>query len=476
MPSHDAMPRLSLRSLYDQLPIGIQEVLVYAAGWRSYRRRFGARFERVLGELERSDMRSEDAVRDDQDRRVREIVRWAADTVPYYQDLFREQGIDPASIRGVGDLPKLPILAKEVLRDRPQDLRSRAIPDADAVPGHSSGSTGTALALLHTADALAWEYAVVWRQRGWFGLRLHDRYAAFGGQTVVPFSQARPPFWRNDRARSRVLFSIYHLTPEHLAAYAEELRRPGYRFWQGYPSALALVCGWLVDEGIELGDAAPRAVFPSSESLLDFHRQAIAAATGATIADRYGHSELAVSALQCPAGSYHVDTEFCAIEIDPHEETDDGVRGEVIATGFANRAMPLLRYRTGDVATLPKQRSCPCGRARPILEQIDGRIEDFVVTPDGRRIGRMDHLFKDTREIREAQIYQPSPERLVVRLVPRPGFDERAKRSLELEFRRRVGDAIDIEFERVDAIPRLPSGKLRAVVSDVPAGRLGTPR
>lgn len=448
-------------------------MLVFAAGWRSYRRRFGARFERILEELERSDHRSAGEIRADQDRRLREIVRWAADTVPHYQQCFREAGVEPVAIHGVDDLARLPMLPKQVLRDRPEDLRSRGVPDAEVVPGHSSGSTGTALELFHTADALAWEYAVVWRQRGWFGLRLHDRYAAFGGQTVVPFGQGRPPFWRHDRARGRVLFSIYHLTPANLPDYARELGRSGYRFWQGYPSALALLCEWLLEHGVALGEAAPRAVFTSSETLLDFHRQAIATATGAPVADRYGHSELAVSALQCPAGSYHVDTEFCAVEIDPHEETEDWVRGEVIATGFANRAMPLLRYRTGDIATLRKRADCPCGRARPILEQIDGRLEDYVVTPDGRRIGRMDHLFKDTREIREAQIVQLAADRLVVRLVPGPGYGPDVEHAIEGDFRRRVGEGIEIRFERVDAIPRLPSGKFRAVVSELPEGRLG---
>ncbi len=97
------------------------------------------------------------------------------------------------------------------------------------------------------------------------------------------------------------------------------------------------------------------------------------------------------------------------LEIEPHEEgPEDWVRGEVIATGFANRAMPLFRYRTGDVATLRKHAGCSCGRSRPIIEELDGRIEDYVVTPDGRRIGRMDHVFKDALLVKEAQILQSS--------------------------------------------------------------------
>jgi phenylacetate-CoA ligase len=178
--------------------------------------------------------------------------------------------------------------------------------------------------------------------------------------------------------------------------------------------------------------------------------------------------------LTCPEGRYHVDTEFCVVEIDAREETPEGMRGEILATGFANRAMPLLRYRTGDIATLRDGETvCSCGRSRPVLEGIDGRLEDYVVTPDGRRIGRMDHVFKDALAVREAQILQPSIDRLVIRLVPRPDFDETARWALEREIRDRLGDRMVLEFELTDAIPRLPNGKFRAVVSEVTGGSLG---
>lgn len=461
------------RRLYGRLPIAVQNALVSWEGARAYRRRFGAPFRAALADLEGRDRADQAAVREDQDRRLREIVRWAAATVPHHRELFRREGVDPASIRGVEDLPRLPPLPRSVLRERPDALVSEGVPARERLPGRTSGSTGSALALVHTREALGYEYAATWRQRGWHGLRLGDRYAVFGGQVVVPLAQSRPPFWRFDRPRGRVLFSLYHMTPEHLDAYAAELARPGYRFWQGYPSSIALVAEHLLGRDIRLGAAAPAAIFTSSETLLPAQRERIEKATGAPVADRYAHSELAVSASECPEGGLHVDTEMCAIEIDPHEETDEWVRGEVLATGFANRAMPLLRYRTGDVATLRKGARCPCGRARPLLEAVDGRIEDYVVTPDGRRIGRMDHVFKDALRVKEAQIRQTERDRLRVLLVPRPGFGEADLRALEGELRARLGGAMRIDFEPVDAIPRQPNGKFRGVVSELREGRVG---
>lgn len=454
------------------MPIALQDALVSWEGARAFRKRLGAPFRAALADLERRDRATAEAVHEDQDRRLREIVAWAAATVPYYRECFRREGIDPASIRGVQDLVRIPPLPKGTLREQRNALLSEGVPARERIAGHTSGSTGSALALVLTREALGLEYAAAWRQRGWHGLRLGDRYAAFGGQQVVPLAQSRPPFWRFDRPRGRVLFSLYHMTPQHLDAYTAELARPGYRFWQGYPSSIALLAGHLIERGGALGEAAPVAVFTSSETLSSAQRARIEKATGSRVADRYAHSELAVSASECPEGGLHVDTELCAVEIDPHEEADGWVRGEILATGFANRAMPLLRYRTGDVATLRKGARCPCGRERPLLEAIDGRVEDYVVTPDGRRIGRLDHVFKDALSVKEAQIRQTESDRLHVLLVPLRGFDEAARRHVESELRARLGASIRIDLELVEAIPRQPNGKFRAVVSELHTGRL----
>lgn len=465
------MARLS-QSLYNHLPLSLQDLVVSAAGVRVLRQRYGQPFQRSLAALQRSDFADKDAVREDQDQRLRATIDWAVRTVPYYRELFRSEGIDPASIRGVEDLPRIPTLSKTMVRERAHALRSEGVPRRRVIPAHTSGTTGTALQLIHTRESMGWEYAVILRQRSWFGLALRDRFATFGGQTVVPLQQKVPPYWRYDRAGGRTMFSLYHMSSKTASHYARELHNPVYKFWQGYPSSMGLICQHLDEVGVELGDAAPVAVFSSSETLLDFHRNLISQVTGAPIADRYGDAEFCVSALQCPEGRYHVDTEFCVVEIDAHEETDDFVRGEVIATGFANRAMPFIRYRTGDVATLLKKERCPCGRSRPILEKIDGRIEDYVVTPDGRRVGRLDHVFKDAHEVREAQIVQMDRGTLTVRIVPGASYGSDAEARIDAEFRSRLGDSIEIRYELHDSLPREPNGKFRAVLSALPEGSL----
>ena len=461
------MARSTLQRIYDALPGTAQDLVLRVAGVRSYRLRFGADFRRALGELGALDGASADAIASDQERRLRQTVSHAAATVPYYRELFRREGIDPDSIRHIEDLAQIPPLEKETVRMRLADLVSETMPSRERIAGHTSGTSGTPLTIIQTRRALGYEYAAAWRQRGWHGCGLGDRFAAFGGQKIVPVDQEDPPFWRFEPARNRMIFSLYHMKPENFQVYASELAKPGYRFWQGYPSSIAWIASQILSEEIQLGRAAPPAVFTSSETLLANQRAAIVSATGAVVADRYANSELCISITQHPDGVYRVDTEVGAVEIDPQERGDGWVRGEILATGFSNLGMPFLRYRTGDVATLRTDPPESVSQGRPVIEAIDGRVEDYVVTPDGRRVGRMDHAFKNARALRELQILQKTPESILLRVVPAEGFDARARGEIESSLRSRLGHQIRIDFEIVDAIAREPNGKFRAVISQV---------
>ncbi len=124
-------------------------------------------------------------------------------------------------------------------------------------------------------------------------------------------------------------------------------------------------------------------------------------------------------------------------------------------TGLSNRATPLIRYRIGDIGTRRKG-PCPCGRGGDAFLSVDGRVEDYVVTPDGRIVGRLDHVFKDLNDIAEAQIVQTAKDRIVVSVVPLPGYSEASERALLRELHARLG------HEMADARgPREPRSRAR---------------
>jgi phenylacetate-CoA ligase len=455
--------------LYNSLPIPAQNLACTVAGWRRARERFTPHFHRTLREWQSSQERPRADLRAIQRRRLATLVDRARRFVPHYRGL---RPLDPGLGRAdpeeaiTGILASIPVLEKQQYRDAPESFIAEDIPRSRLKRGRTSGTTGTALPLWYTSEAFAEEFAMLWRLRIRAGVTLDSPHMTFGGQVIVPVGQTRPPFWRTNHWQHQKLFSLYHMAPRYLDAYVEEIHRTEVHYAQGYPSSLHLIARAMLDRGRPLPRGKLRAVFTSSESLLTFQRADIEAAFGAPIRDRYGASELAVSMGECEQGRLHVDMEFGIVEVEIEEETADWVRGPLLVTGLSNDATPFLRYRIGDVGTLART-PCPCGLESDSFLDVDGRIEDYVVMPDGRRVGRLDHIFKDQRDIAEAQILQDTVDEIEFRIVPGKDYDDSSQLSLMKEIRERLGDEIEVRVSLVDSIPREVNGKFRAVKSRV---------
>lgn len=455
-------------AVYAAMPIPLQNLACTFAGWRRARARFTPHFHRRLLEWEQSGRSSNERLLEIQQARLAVLLGRARRYVPHYSKLaLPEPKLDPDPRRGIETmLAGIPVLEKADYRNAPESFIASDLTPDRLLEGKTSGTTGSALPLWYTSEALAEEYASVWRLRRSVGVDLHDPHFSFGGQLLVPMAQSRPPYWRKNAWSGQTLFSLYHMTRANLPHYIDALHALPAVYVQGYPSSLHLLGRAMLEAGRPLPAGKLRAIFTSSESLLAFHRETIERAFGASIYDRYGTSELAVSMTACREGRLHVDMEFGIVEVEVEEETDDFVRGSLLVTGFANDATPFIRYRIGDVGTRSK-RACACGRPGDVFLDVDGRIEDYVVTPDGRWIGRLDHIFKDQLDVAEAQIVQADASALEVRIVPRASFDARAEAGLLKEIRSRVGDQIRIEIVRLQEIPREANGKFRAVKSAV---------
>jgi phenylacetate-CoA ligase len=459
--------------IYEALPVFAQNFANSVAGYWVARTRFSEEFHRTLAAWEGSVSGPLLHLRAEQRERLDHVVRHAREHVPFYR------GIPPPSQKYDPDeaisttLAGIRPLDKAVYRERWREFLAVNVPAHRRVRVSTSGTTGTALRLFATPERIAESFAAVWRQRRAFGANVEDPNLTFNGRMIVPFRQRRPPFWRRNAYAGQTLFSVYHMSPANMPAYVDAVHETPARYAQGYPSALHLVARALLAAGRPLPKGRLVAVFTSSESLLEFQRDVIEEAFGAPVRDHYACSELAVSMGACAQGRLHVDMEYCIVEVEPVEETEEWVRGPLLVTGLGNEALPFLRYRIGDVGTRAKK-TCPCGRPGDSFLAIEGRIEDYVATPDGRLVGRLDHVFKQQTAVAEAQIVQDRPDRIRVFVVRSRHWREASEGALIQEIRKRLGDEIAIAIECVDAIPREPNGKFRAVKSYL--GNLGSGR
>ena len=458
---------MKAEEIYRRLPVGLQNAACSLEGLRIRRSRYNRDF---WARLQRAELRATQTHREVEafrDTQLAEFVNHAATTVPYYRELFARIGAEPGDIRKLDDLALLPVLTKAQVQADATKFLSDAVPVAQRVSCHTSGTTGAGLEFFSTADAEREQYAMWWRYLHWHGLEFGTWCAYFGGRSVVPVGQRTPPFWRTSLPLNMVLFSGYHTSPENLDLYLRKLRDARPPWLHGYPSQLTLIATHLLETKFDLG-YRPRWITIGAESLLGHQRKLIRDAFGVDPIQHYGMAEAVGNISQCPQGQLHVDEDYAAVEFLP--AGDDGLC-KIVGTNFSNRATPLLRYELGDHVSVSSA-GCDCGRPGRVVEYIDGRKEAYIELANGVRFGRLDHIFKDLVNVREAQIRQTVVGAIEVLVVKGAGFGDGDEARLLREFRSRLGDELQITVRYVDRIDRTGAGKLRFVVSELQHNRV----
>jgi len=386
--------------------------------------------------------------------------------VPYYRrqwELRRRNG-DHSSVEVLANWP---VLSKDILRQQPRAFVADSVNLSSQIVEHTSGTTGKPLTLWMSKYAVRQWYALFEaRWRGWYGLSRYDRWGILGGQMVTPFTQNKPPYWVWNAGLNQLYLSSYHLAPKNIEIYLGAIKRHRLIYLLGYASSLYSLAQLALEQNLNI--PVLQAIISNAEPLYTHQREVISRAFGCPVYDTYGLSENVCAASECAEGNLHLWPEVGIYEIlrdDADVPTNEGEVGRLVCTGLLNSTMPLIRYEVGDRAAISTS-SCDCGRSMPILKQIDGRIDDTVLTKDGRRVGRLDPVFKADMPIRDAQIIQDALDHLCLKIVPAPGYSSRIGEDIIHRVRDRVGD-VQIKIEIVDSMPRSGNGKFQAVVSKI---------
>ena len=453
------------QKVYYSMPVPVQNMLVSAYGYYLRRRRRGSTYNALRARIEQGSRWSRAEVAAYQADALQRILQLGVEAVPYYRERWRKAGIRPGDVRSTEDLVRLPVLPKDDVRRRVWEMPVRGA--RVYWTNHTSGSTGTPVVVQLDEESYVLVHALLEAHEARCGVREGDLRATFAGRMVQPADRLAPPFWRYNRALRQLLFSAYHMTDETLPLYIDELARRQPAELIGYPSAIAAVAAHVVRTG-QQGRVRPRAVVTNSETLFRWQRQVIEAAFECPVRDYYGSAEAVIFASQCSEGNYHFDPIVGVAEIvDEHNRpVPPGQSGRLLATTLTNRAMPLVRYEIGDLATR-LEGPCPCGSVLDSACEIIGRQDDLIITPNGRIVGRVDHIFKGIVGIRECQVIQDAPDLVRLLIVADPSFDAAQERIVRSNAHSRLGNDVRLELVRVESIERARNGKFRGVISRV---------
>jgi phenylacetate-CoA ligase len=428
----------------------------------------GSRYLGYVKLLERSQYLTEEELRRRQWHRLKRIIAHAYNNCPFYGRLWDSLGISPDDLRSWKDFSELPLLTKKQIRASAEDMVAGNIPKSRLIPRKTSGSTGVSLFFYVDEIATEWRRACAVRHDRWAGWDIGDPVAAIWGNPPTK-EGFRARFRNRFLHRSRYLDTL-HMDDGDLEAFARDLiARPAALLF-GHAHSLYLFALFVRSRGLK--GIVPKGIISTAMVLMETERAVIEQVFHAKVFNRYGCEELSLIASECEChGGLHVNLDMLIVEVlKDGQPAKPGEVGDVVVTDLYNYGMPFIRYRVGDVA-VPSDRKCACGRGFPLLERVEGRTADYVVTPNGSLISGIsltENLATLVPGLEQMQIVQEAADFLRLRIVPGEQFGEESLRAIATLIRKRFGPTMRHECELVETIPCEPSGKFRFVISKVP--------
>ncbi|KAB2891441.1 MAG: phenylacetate--CoA ligase family protein [Desulfobulbaceae bacterium] len=409
------------------------------------------------------------------DKRVRDLVAYAAATVPFYRDLFRQKAIDPRAIRTAADLGVLPLLSREEVRADPRRFLSSSRQGRDAVAFVTSGTTGTPLTVFHDQHSLLANIAFGERERAvvtgacgrGFGYREMAIYYP-GSTSGKVWDFYRRKTWIPVRPQ-RLVLSV--LDPYEQVVAAVNRFRPDVLI--SYGSYLETLFRIVALQGKALHH--PRLLIYTADAMSAEGRRFIGDTFAIPTVSHYNAVEAFKIGFVCEAGQgFHLHEDLCHVRIVDRagNPVPDGQAGEVVITNLVNRGTVLLNYRLGDMASISGA-ACGCGRSLRLLSELDGRKEDVIFLPNGEFIHprAIWGVLKSREEVIQGQLIQHEPLIFELRLVTgdRDAY-RRVVDGIVSDLQRMLGRAAVIEHAFWPRIETAKGGKFRPVIA------LGAPR
>lgn len=452
--------------LYWCLPVRLQEAFLSLYACHLDQLYFGGLFLKTTREVKSRSFADLEAVRKYQLSQLKSMIRTAVKDVPYYHRTLGSE----CEVASFDDLRCLPQINSQQIRGHEHEFLSKKYDISKMFIEKTSGSTGTSLKSYWDRNSLQCRWAInEVRCRLPIGVSQELPRAMVGGRPVVPGNTTSPPYWRLNRRWRQLYMSSYHISHISAKHYIEALRESGISWLTGYGSAIAALAEIAIEQ--RLRPVEMRAVLVSGDTLQPSMRKAIEEFFQCKCYDHYGQAEGVCWVMECQFGKMHVIPEFGVLEI--LDQTGNpcapGEVGEMVATGLINRAMPLIRYRMGDEASWAVDQACDCGQHFPVIQRLEGRTDDYLITSDKRRIGRLSTAVKRSPSIHSLQIVQDCPNHAYLLVRPGKTYQTSDANAVVRDITERIG-AFSITVRIVESIPRTKAGKTRLVVrlSDSP--------
>jgi phenylacetate-CoA ligase len=430
---------------------------------RIVKRRHTTRYWRLA---EESQWWSNAALQSKQLQDLKSIVGYAYEHCDYYRRTWTEHGLKLEQLQSLEDFYRWPVLTREHVRENRLGLQSSTI--KKRLTKTTGGSTGEPLEFDLDPDSNQRRTAMTFRGYDWAGGGPGNRRLLIWGADLRPAA----PWRRWKRALhhwvdNEKVLNCFDFSYETMGRHFQSMQRFRPQVLIAYTNPLYEFARYLREKS--LVPTGIRSIIVGAEKLHDFQRTLIQEVFHAPVFETYGSREFMLIAAECEHHmGMHLSTENVLVQVadDDGQPTPDGQEGNVIVTDLFNRAMPFIRYLSGDRA-IAGFTQCSCGRGLPLLKQIVGRRLDVIKTPNGRVVPGefFPHFFKDYKAIRRFQVRQERLHEIEIHLMVDSPLMDQTRWEIQQQLQQALGVELKIQLQEVESIPLTKSGKLQVVVN-----------
>jgi len=416
---------------------------------------------KYMKEIDKYQWLNPDSLKELQWRKLKKVLNFAYNNIPYYRKTWQNLGIHPNDIKTINDFGKLPILTKEILKNNYNLLKSKDKKVRVSLR-QTSGSTGTPLKIEKNRETTAYMDAVMYRSYSWYKIKPGDKQLRIWGTGINTTEKLK--IYLKDFLLNRIRLSAFDLDRKNFLKFIRIINKFKPTFVYGYAQSVFEFAKFIVDEKIDIRHLKFKAVIVTGEMIFDWQRKIIKQAFGCPVVNEYGCTEVGIIGIECPMGGMHIMSDALFVEFLKNGKMIDS-QGEIVVTELNNFYSPLIRYKVGDKGILSNS-LCPCGRGFPVMDSIKGRSDEFIVFPNGKKVDPyvFEYIVKNIPSkygtIHQFFIVQDSVSSINLKLVCDTSCPQKLAKALNNSWVRLYGNDLSLKVELVYNIPKNASGKL----------------
>lgn len=387
-----------------------------------------------------------------QQERLRELIVYASNEVPFYRDWFRDHHLDPQT----ATLEQLPIVSKAIMRQEGiKRFTAKHFPIKKRIPSRSSGSTGEPFSFYVSKEAYSVNTAA--KLRTWYqaGYRLGDRYMKIAnGARHGKFKKLQ------DKINNCLYVPFYSMSDEVLKSILDKIERTHPTIIRSYPIPLYLLAQYRNSH--DGYGYCPRHIMTTGSTLPAAYRAEIEKAFGCDIIDSYSCEGTADCYETTTHNGYHITQYYGIIEVlnDENKPVTNGI-GRVVSTDFWNLAHPFIRYDTQDLVEVKDGK----------IMRIMGRECESYINANGQRytvhnfVGFFQEDNRPTRQsVTAYQVVKHKDGSITFRLVVNEQYNHDIEHYIIDFWQQQLNVPVSVEL--VDEIPLMKNNKRLTIVEE----------